>query len=254
MKEKSRSISTNFIYNFVRTFAGTIFPVITFSYSSRILGAEGIGKLSFSKSIISYFSLFAMLGIHHYGTREVAKLRNDRRQLSKFAQEMLILNGVTTLLAYCALAITISVSVMLQQYTVLLWITSLSIFFMAMGMEWLYQGLEEYRYISLRSITFQIIAVSIMLLTVRDKSDLAAYAIVSLVAVCNGLARFCFVFVFDRLGVKTSAISVSIITAAAVLGIFLGVTSQNTMIFLYAHSTFNFSFLSSSSFMPFPKY
>lgn len=182
MKEKSRSISTNFIYNFVRTFAGTIFPVITFSYSSRILGAEGIGKLSFSKSIISYFSLFAMLGIHHYGTREVAKLRNDRRQLSKFAQEMLILNGVTTLLAYCALAITISVSIMLQQYAVLLWITSLSIFFMAMGMEWLYQGLEEYRYISLRSITFQIIAVSIMLLTVRDKSDLAAYAIVSLVA------------------------------------------------------------------------
>lgn len=182
MKEKRSSISTNFIYNFIRTFAATIFPVITFSYSSRILGAEGIGKLSFSKSIISYFSLFAMLGINHYGTREVAKLRNDRRQLSKFAQEMLIINGMTTLIAYCALAITISLSIMLKQYTVLLWITSLSIFFMAMGMEWLYQGLEEYRYISLRSIAFQIIAVSIMLITVRDKSDLAAYAIVSLVA------------------------------------------------------------------------
>lgn len=59
-----------------------------------------------------------------------------------------------------------------------------------------------------------------------------AAVVVSLVAVCNGLARFGFGFVFDRLGVKTSAISVSVITAVAILGIFLGVTSQNAMVYI----------------------
>ena len=77
-----------------------------------------------------------------------------------------------------------------------------------------------------------------------------AAAIVSLVAVCNGLARFCFGFVFDRLGVKTSAISVSIITAAAVLGIFLGVTSQNTMIYIASICLLLVSFGCNATMMP----
>lgn len=179
MHEK-KSISTNFIFNFIKTFAGMIFPIITFSYTSRRLGVDGIGRLNFSRSVISYFSLFAMLGINHYGTREAAKIRDNRQKLSKFAHEMLIINGITTILSYFMLAASILLSSVLQKYALLLGITSISIVLTAMGMEWLYQGVEEYRYIALRSMAFQLIALVLMFFTVKDEKDTAVYAAVSL--------------------------------------------------------------------------
>ncbi|MCM1063460.1 MAG: flippase [Eubacterium sp.] len=182
MRDTAKSISSNFAYNFIKTISNIIFPVITFSYSSRILGVEGIGRLNFSRSIVEYFSMFAMLGINLYGTREAAKLKNDCRQLSKFTQEMLIINGVTTIFAYVIFAVIMSVTVLLREYAVLLWITSLSIFLAGMGIEWLYQGLEEYRYITVRSVIFQAIAIVVMFMTVREEKDLVNYAMVSLLA------------------------------------------------------------------------
>ena len=60
--QKSQSIITNFIFNFIKTLSTILFPILTFTYSSRILGAEGIGKVNFAKSVISYFSMFAAMG------------------------------------------------------------------------------------------------------------------------------------------------------------------------------------------------
>lgn len=182
MPIKNQSIITNFIFNLMKTTAGILFPIITFSYSSRILGADGVGKVNFAKSIISYFSMFAMMGMTYYGTREAAKIRDDRYKLSKFVHEMLFINGCTTVIAYIALATAIWFVVRLQDYTVLLIINSFSIFMMGMGMEWLYQALEEYKYIALRAMAFQGIAIVIMLITVRDASDVVNYTIVSVLA------------------------------------------------------------------------
>ena len=49
--------------NAVLTMSSFIFPVITFPYVSRILMPEGVGKVSFATSVITYFSMFAQMGI-----------------------------------------------------------------------------------------------------------------------------------------------------------------------------------------------
>lgn len=180
--KKNKSITINFIFNFLKTFSSILFPVVTFTYSSRILGVNGVGKVNFAKSIISYFSMFATLGMNYYGTREAAKLRDNRHKLSKFTHEMLLINGSTTVISYIALLIAILFVVRLKDYTLLLVVNSFSIFMMGMGMEWLYQALEEYRYIALRAMVFQGVALIIMLITVKSAEDVVNYAIVSVIA------------------------------------------------------------------------
>ena len=69
-----------------------IFPLITFPYVSRILGPVGTGKVSFATSVISYFSMFAQLGIPTYGIRACAKVRDNKDKLTKTAHELLIIN------------------------------------------------------------------------------------------------------------------------------------------------------------------
>lgn len=80
---KKASLKINFIMNSILTMSQFIFPLITFPYISRILLPVGTGKVSFATSIVSYFALFAQLGIPTYGIRACAKVRDDKKRINK---------------------------------------------------------------------------------------------------------------------------------------------------------------------------
>lgn len=176
------SIFANYCYNLVRVLCDILFPIITFAYTSRVLGTEGIGRIQFASSLIMYYSSIAALGTAQYGTREAAKLRDDRTALSKFTQEILCINLATTVFACFCLFLSILFSQTLQQYAVLIWIYSIGILLSGLGLEWLYQALEEYRFIAWRAIVFQIISLFLVFLFVRKKEDVVSYALISLFA------------------------------------------------------------------------
>ncbi len=175
-------MANNILFNLLRTLSKNIFPLITFMYAARVLGEDGIGKFSFSKSIITWFTLLAMLGMDNYGVREAAKRRDDRRELSRFSQEMLLINLVSTLFSYALLIVALCLIPKFHDYQTLLLINSVAIFMQGMGMEWLYQALEKYRYLALRSFAFQGIALVAMFVFVRTADDVIPYMIVYLVA------------------------------------------------------------------------
>ena len=182
MKREEHSLILNGIFNVVQTFSGIVFPVVTFAYASRILGDTGIGQVNFTKSIISYFTMIAMLGMKYYGTREGAKLRDDPVQFSRFAQEMLLINGCTTVFAYALLVLAMLTVPKLHGYESLLLVNSLAILLQGMGLEWMYQAVEEYRYIALRYMMFQGIAFLSLFLFVRKPEDVVPYAIIQLLS------------------------------------------------------------------------
>ena len=85
------SIKTNFIMNTVLTVLSIIVPIITFPYVSRILLPQGIGKVSFATSIITYFSLVIQLGVPTYGIKAVACTRDDADEMSKVVKSLMII-------------------------------------------------------------------------------------------------------------------------------------------------------------------
>lgn len=179
---EGKSLFHNFIFNLIKTVSNIFFPVVTFAYSARILGVDGVGRVNFAKSVVTYFTMIAMLGMNYYGTREAAKRRNNRDELSRFCVEMLIINGCTTLLAYILLVISLFIIPALDRYRNLILICSAAIVLQGMGMEWLYQAMEEYRYIAVRSVLFQIGALVALFIFVRDAGDVVPYAVITLVA------------------------------------------------------------------------
>lgn len=179
---KERSLFKSAVFNSLKTLSGKVFPVVTFVYAARILGEDGIGKVNFSNSVVDCFTMLAMLGMQYYGTREAAKRRDDPNALSKFTQEMLMINACTTAAAYVLLIAAVVAIPKLQNYTQLLLVTSADIILKGMGMEWLYQAVEEYRYIAIRSILFQTVSLAALFLFVREPQDLVAYAAIHLMA------------------------------------------------------------------------
>ena len=179
---KQKSIKLNFVMNMVLTMSSFLFPLITFPYISRILLPEGTGKVSFASSLISYFSMFAQLGIPTYGIRACAKVRDDRQELTRVAQELLIINLVMSAISYVALFAAIAWVPRLQREKPLYVIISLTILLTSIGMEWLYKALEQYTYITVRSVAFKLVALAAMFLLIHKQSDSIIYGAISIFA------------------------------------------------------------------------
>lgn len=182
MESKQKSLKLNFIMNAILTMSQFIFPLITFPYVSRILLPVGTGKVSFATSLISYFSMFAQLGVPTYGIRACAKVRDNREELTRTAQELLSINIVMDVISYGALALALIYIPRLQEERTLYVVISATIFLTSIGMEWLYKALEQYTYITIRSIIFKFIALIAMFLLIHKQEDYVIYGGISILA------------------------------------------------------------------------
>ena len=173
---RKKSLGLNAVLNGIRSVLNILFPIITFPYVSRVLGVNGIGIYNFSNSIVSYFLLIAALGINTYAIREGAKLRDDETAISKFASEIFTINMCSTLLSYILLFLCLILFSKLHNYTACILIFSLQIIFATIGTEWIYQIYEDYSYITLRSVIFQIVSIALLFIFVRGPQDYLKYA------------------------------------------------------------------------------
>lgn len=165
------SVKKNFMMNIILTMSSFIFPLITFPYVSRILLPVGTGKVSFAVSLISYFNMFAQLGIPTYGICECAKVRDNRMELSRTAHELLLINASMSIISYVFFALAVLFIPKLREEYLLYIIVSFTIFFNAIGMEWLYKALEQYSYITIRSVLFKFIALVFMFMLIHEPGD-----------------------------------------------------------------------------------
>ena len=180
--QKQPSIRRNFLMNTILRAANVLFPLITMPYVSRILLAAGMGRVSFAISFIAYFNMAAQLGVPSYGIRACAKVRDDRQELSQVTMELLILNLICAVISYLALTLCIFFIPRLSGDRPLFIVISATVFLNAIGLEWLYQGLEQYAYITIRSLFFKTIALAAVFLLVRNQNDVLIYAGISIFA------------------------------------------------------------------------
>ncbi len=178
---------------------GVAFPLITFPYASRILGPNGIGKVSFSQSIISYFVMLAMLGVSNYGIREAGKVKNDKEKLSKFVSEVLTLNIVSSFISYILLFCIILSVPFFSTYRGIILVCSISILFTTMGVDWLFYAIEELGAVALRTFIFQLASMVLLFILVRKPDDYIYYA---LIGVVSSVGSNFFAFFYSRKYIK----------------------------------------------------
>lgn len=176
------SVQYNFIMNFILTASNFIFPLITFPYTSRVLKPEGNGQVDFAVSVANYFLMVASLGIPTYGVKACAKVRDDKEKLSRTAQEILIINLIATILVTITYIICIFTVPRFAEDKTLFFIEGINIVLNMFGANWLYQALEQYDYITVRSLVFKAVSVVLMFLLVHQQSDYHIYAATTVLA------------------------------------------------------------------------
>lgn len=180
--EKQKSLKLNMILNAIRSILSVLFPLITFPYISKILGVENIGRFNYSSSIINYFILISELGIGTYAIRNGSAFRENRMKLNQFADEMFTINMLSMVASYILLILVIFAFPGLKEYWTLLVILSFQIILKMVGIDWIYSIYEDYLYITVRSIAFQILSLVLLFCLVHAEEDLNVYAVITVFA------------------------------------------------------------------------
>ena len=189
-----KPMSLNVLLNGIKTVLSLLFPLITFPYITRVLAPEGIGQANYASSIANYFILFGGLGISSYAIREGAKRSSQKKEFEKFADEMWTVSLLAAAFAYVCLFVTLAFSVKFHDYRYLIVLYSFQILSNALGMEWVLNIYEEYAYVTIRSVIFQILSLVLLFCFVRNPEDVYRYAVIQMISTVGiGLANHIYV-------------------------------------------------------------
>lgn len=169
MNEKS--IKKNYIYNTCYQILLLVTPLVVTPYISRVLGPDGIGTVSYAESIVSYFSLFASMGITTYGQREISYVQDniEKRSIVFWNTKILSLcTSGTSLLAYVFYILFYSNS---KVFIIL----ALNIFSVLVDVTWFFQGMEDFKKVVSRNAVFKLLNISYIFIMVKNPDDILKY-------------------------------------------------------------------------------
>lgn len=142
---------------------------------SRVLGPFQLGRVSFADSATQYFIICAALGIPIYGIREIAKVKNDKQQLSTTFSELLLIQVITTVILFVLYFVLITFTSRFHAENTLFHLGLLQLTLSAFVTDWFFQGMENYVFVSIRAFIIRFISILLILLLVKQNSDVYLY-------------------------------------------------------------------------------
>lgn len=173
------NLKKNFLYNTILTISGYIFPLLTFPYVTRVLGVENLGIVNFVLSIIDYFILFSTLGFGVVGLREIARCQNDTEKNNIFSQ-LVSIHILLSVFIFILYTLSIFLVPQLQEYKFLLFIGSSKILLNVFLVEWFFRGIQDFKYVTLRTIITRLLYVIAIFIFVKHREDYIIYFIITI--------------------------------------------------------------------------
>ena len=169
-------IKKNIIYNILYQILTIILPLITVPYVSRVLGTEGIGIYSYTYSIVYYFIIISLLGINNHGNRTIAKVRENKEELSKqFISIYLIQLFMTFLMILLYVLYLILFNI---EYKLIATIQIIYLISTIFDINWFFFGLEKFKITVTRSTIIKILSLVLIFCFVKSNNDLWKYTII----------------------------------------------------------------------------
>jgi O-antigen/teichoic acid export membrane protein len=172
-------IQKNFAYNSILTLSQYIVVLLTMPYVSRVLGVSNVGIVGFVDNGINYFTLFAMMGIGIVGQREIAIIRNNKAKLNAAFSSFVSFSVLLTVLVLLIYLLAIVFIPKFADYKMLFLVGTGKLVATVFLVEWLYKGLENFKFISICSIIIRLCYVASIFLFVKKTDDYVIYFILN---------------------------------------------------------------------------
>ena len=172
---KLSGLKKNLALSTIYQILALILPLATAPYASRVLGVDNIGIYSYTHSYSLFFAMFGALGTVSYGSREIARNRDDRAVYSRLFWEISLLTILTSAVCIFAWGIFTAFQTQYKIYYIILTASLLGTMF---DISWLYAGLEQFKYTVSQNLLFKILGLIAIFIFVRKPEDLWKYILI----------------------------------------------------------------------------
>ncbi len=190
----SKSISRNAIFNAILNLFNIILPILVIPSVSRAIGNELYGYMGYGDSLNNYFSIFASFGIYTYGLREISRVRDDKVKLKQTFTSLFLLTTITNILSTIVYMTFVMFSYKGQPYLYTCIILGLNLAFNLFYVEWVNQALENYDFITIKTMIIRIVSCIIIIFLVRSKDNYLFYLYVVVITnFLNNIVSFIYI-------------------------------------------------------------
>lgn len=188
--EKKNTLFKNTIYKSILSLVNIVVPIIIGPYITRLLDVNLYGTYNKVLANFQMFLAFASFGVYNFGVREISKIRNDKDKVSKLFTNLFVISlisNILVMLVYICFALLTSKGIATTLYMILI----IQIMANVVYVEFVNEALENYKFITIKSIIVKIIYFASLLLLVTKPTDIKIYAVVvSLTVFLNNIISF----------------------------------------------------------------
>lgn len=181
----NKSLVKNSVFYMIYNILNMLFPFLTSMHVARVILPTDIGEIAYAQNIVSYFSILAFLGIPTYGVREIAKARDSKNELSAVFSELFLINFISSVVFSFAYYILIFITPSFRENMALYSVMGITVILNMLNISWLYEGLEEFGFISLRNAVFKLIMFMLVIFSVRSRQDVLRYVTITVLGVAG---------------------------------------------------------------------
>ena len=174
----NKKVIKNYLYTVVYQLIQALVPIITIQYKTRVFSPENIGIHSYLFTVSSYIIMLGSIGISLYGQREIAYVKNDKKERSKKLYELILLKAIILGSLAIIFFITIGLRSIYRTYYAILLI---QIIISIIDVSWYMQGIEEFKKISIVNIVSKILNTLFLFIIIKNNNDLLKYIVLTTV-------------------------------------------------------------------------
>lgn len=189
----AKSITTNSIYNFILKVFRLIVPVLVGPYIQRLFDKELYGVFNDASTWLEFAVIFGVFGIYTYGVREVASVRDSAEKCQKLYSSLFFIGLATNTIVLAAYTGIIFFSVPSLNRVIYL-VLGGKVFANIFMVEWLNEAIENYRFITIKTIVVRLLYVIGIFALIKKPDDVVKYSVlIVLTDLLNNLISFVYV-------------------------------------------------------------
>ena len=201
------SLFKNSMFKSLLSICNIIIPQIIGPYVTHLLNVDLYGSFNRVISELNVFIVIGSFGVYNYGIKEISKIRNDKAKVNDMFTNLFVISLITNLIVciiYLFYAFFTSSGIVL-----IIYLTS-SVQFLAniFYMEFVNEALENYKFITEKTLIVRIIYLLCIFLFVKNENDIILYSIIySGVVFVNNIISYLYIkkhikFNFKNLNLK----------------------------------------------------
>lgn len=180
ISSNERNLAKNTFFLYLMTISSYVFPVFTFPYVTRVLGAERYGIVVLSNAVMQYFQMLFEFGFILSATSEISLSRDDGRRVAEITYSVILAKIILSVLGLIVLVALCSFVDKFFEMRKFLFLSYIGIFLTVFLPDYLFRGIERMGILTYRVILSRLVQLVLIFLLIRTGDDYMRYPVATI--------------------------------------------------------------------------